>query len=55
MRAEGETVMAHLYSKGWFIQQLKAKGISKHPVERKKLEHYRTPVLRNLYLDYYSK
>ncbi|MBM7692507.1 hypothetical protein JOC77_001937 [Peribacillus deserti] len=41
--------MAYTYSKGWFIQQLKEMGVSKHPVERKKLELYRTHILRNLY------
>ncbi|WP_409298275.1 YflJ family protein [Peribacillus sp. SCS-26] len=43
--------MAYKYSKGWFIQQLKAAGISKHPVERRKLELYRIHVLRNLYAE----
>ncbi|MDG4655624.1 YflJ family protein [Ectobacillus antri] len=39
--------MAHIYSKGWYIQQLKSVGISKH--EQRKLELYRTHVLANLY------
>lgn len=26
--------MAYEYSKGWFIQQLKAAGISYHPIEK---------------------
>jgi len=30
--------MAYQYSKGWFIQQLKQKGIFRHPIERKKLK-----------------
>ncbi|MFX3625155.1 MAG: YflJ family protein [Ectobacillus sp.] len=42
--------MAYLYSKGWYIQQLKAAGITKH--EQKKLETYRTHVLANLYRTY---
>ncbi|PLT28704.1 YflJ family protein [Peribacillus deserti] len=47
--------MAYTYSKGWFIQQLKALGISKHPVERRKLELYRTPILRSLYSEQSQK
>ena len=39
--------MAYLYSKGWYIQQLKAIGISKF--EQKKLELYKTHVIANLY------
>lgn len=39
--------MAHIYSKGWYIQQLKSVGISKY--EQKKLETYRTYVLAKLY------
>ncbi|MFP3726417.1 YflJ family protein [Priestia filamentosa] len=39
--------MAHIYSKGWFIKQLKAVGISKH--EDRKLETYKTHILANLY------
>ncbi|MFJ7678305.1 DUF2639 domain-containing protein [Peribacillus sp. NPDC097264] len=41
--------MAHQYSKGWFIQQLKTAGISYHPIERRKLELYKTYELRHLY------
>jgi len=41
--------MAFRGSKGWFIQELKKMGISKHPVERKKLELYKTYLIRNLY------
>lgn len=43
--------MAYEYSKGWFIQQLKAAGISYHPIEKKKLELYKTYILRRLYDD----
>ncbi|MCP8967027.1 YflJ family protein [Ectobacillus ponti] len=39
--------MAHIYSKGWYIQQLKSAGISKH--QQRKLETYKTYVLANLY------
>jgi hypothetical protein len=44
--------MVHIYSKGWFIQQLKNQGITKHPIERRKLELYKTYVLRNLYTQF---
>ncbi|MFJ7753898.1 DUF2639 domain-containing protein [Peribacillus muralis] len=43
--------MAYEFSKGWFIQQLKAGGISYHPIEKKKLELYKTHILRRLYED----
>ncbi|WP_445491166.1 DUF2639 domain-containing protein [Niallia sp. 03133] len=41
--------MAYYGTKGWFISKLKEMGISRHPVEHKKLELYKTYVLRNLY------
>ncbi|WP_409301164.1 DUF2639 domain-containing protein [Peribacillus sp. SCS-155] len=47
--------MAYQYSKGWFIQKLKHEGISKHPIERRKLELYKTFVVRNLYEQYIEK
>lgn len=43
--------MAYPGSKGWYVQQLKTKGINKHPVERKKLETYKTHILRGLYYE----
>ena len=43
--------MAYQGSKGWYVQQLKQIGITKHPVELKKLELYKTFVVRNLYFD----
>jgi hypothetical protein len=42
-------LLAYKYSKGWFLAQLKAKGITKHPAERRKLESYKTYVVRKLY------
>jgi hypothetical protein len=42
-------IVAFKYSKGWFIKQLKEQGITKHPVDRKKLELYKTYIIRNLY------
>ncbi|WP_075050805.1 DUF2639 domain-containing protein [Bacillus testis] len=41
--------MAYKHSKGWYVAQLRERGIKNHPVELKKLQHYRTHVLRNLY------
>ncbi|MFC4323434.1 YflJ family protein [Litchfieldia salsa] len=41
--------MAHVGSKGWYVQQLKSNGYSYHPVGRRKLESYKAAVLRNLY------
>ncbi|MFB6466159.1 DUF2639 domain-containing protein [Cytobacillus sp. Hz8] len=34
--------MAYPGSKGWYVQKLKELGVSKHPVDRKKLELYKT-------------
>ncbi|MET3695976.1 uncharacterized protein DUF2639 [Bacillus oleivorans] len=47
--------MAYIGTKGWYIQQLKEKGIYYHPTEKKKLELYKTFVVRNLYLQLTSK
>lgn len=47
--------MAFRGSKGWFIQELKKMGISKHPIERKKLELYKTYLIRNLYWEITSE
>ena len=41
--------MDHIYSKGWFVQQLKAANISK--IDGRKLESYKTYILRNLYAE----
>jgi hypothetical protein len=49
LNGKGEKKVAFTYSKGWFIKELKEMGISKHPIERKKLELYRIHILRNLY------
>ncbi|MGG3470109.1 YflJ family protein [Neobacillus pocheonensis] len=43
--------MAYQGSKGWYVQELKKIGITKHPVERRKIELYKTFILRNLYLE----
>lgn len=47
--------MAYQGSKGWYVQELKKLGISKHPVEHKKIELYKTYVIRNLYVQYTSE
>jgi hypothetical protein len=47
--------MAYFGSKGWLVQQLKEAGIRRHPVERKKLETYRTAILYGLYQKYVAK
>lgn len=43
------THMAHLYSKGWFIKELKAVNVTK--IEGRKLEIFKTYILRNLYIE----
>jgi hypothetical protein len=45
----GGNRMAYKHSKGWYISQLKEVGITKHPVELKKLKLYKTYIVRNLY------
>ncbi|MDQ0226081.1 YflJ family protein [Metabacillus niabensis] len=47
--------MAYPGSKGWFVQQLKSKGINRHPIDRRKIELYKTSVLRGLYYDFIVK
>lgn len=47
--------MAYRGSKGWYISELKKIGMKRHPVERKKLELYKTHILRNLYLEYVER
>ena len=41
--------MAHIGSKGWYVVKLKELGVTKHPIERRKLEQYKTYILRQLY------
>ncbi|MGN1402011.1 MAG: DUF2639 domain-containing protein [Bacillus sp. (in: firmicutes)] len=41
--------MAYKHSKGWYISQLREKGITKHPTELKKLKLYKTFEVRKLY------
>ncbi|WP_332649756.1 DUF2639 domain-containing protein [Lysinibacillus sp. 54212] len=37
------------YSKGWYVKELRANGVKKHPQFRNHLGLYRTSELRNLY------
>ena len=48
-------MMAYIGTKGYFIAKLKEKGIRKHPVELRKLESYKTAIVRNLYFDVYKE
>ncbi|MED4402615.1 YflJ family protein [Metabacillus fastidiosus] len=43
--------MAYFGTKGWYIKELKALGMTKHPIERRKLELYKTYVVRNFYIE----
>ncbi|MGR3764690.1 DUF2639 domain-containing protein [Rossellomorea sp. NS-SX7] len=47
--------MSYQYSKGWYIKELKKLGINYHPVEKRKLENYKTFVVRNLYFEKLNK
>ena len=41
--------MAYVGSKGWYVAKLKESGMRRHPIARRKLELYKTYVLRKLY------
>ncbi|WP_019241821.1 MULTISPECIES: DUF2639 domain-containing protein [Bacillus] len=41
--------MAYKHSKGWYVSQLRELGITKHPIELKKLKLYKTYIVRHLY------
>ncbi|WP_455662905.1 YflJ family protein [Pradoshia sp.] len=41
--------MAYIGSKGWYVVKLRELGVTKHPIERRKLELYKTYILRQLY------
>jgi hypothetical protein len=47
--------MAYEGSKGWYIKELKKMGITKHPIEKRKLELYKTFVIRSLYFELLKK
>jgi hypothetical protein len=42
-------LMAYYGSKGWYVKALREMGMTRHPIERRKLKMYKTFVLRNLY------
>ncbi|WP_210365118.1 DUF2639 domain-containing protein [Bacillus sp. REN3] len=44
--------MAYKGSKGWYINELKKAGITKHPVGKRKLELYKTYIIRKIYYDH---
>ncbi|WP_241680089.1 DUF2639 domain-containing protein [Metabacillus mangrovi] len=41
--------MAYKGSKGWYISELKKAGISRHPTEQRKLELYKTHIIRKIW------
>jgi hypothetical protein len=47
--------MAYEGSKGWYINELKKMGVTRHPIEKRKLELYKTYLIRNLYLEFKNK
>jgi hypothetical protein len=47
--------VAYQGSKGWYIQKLKEMGINKHPVDSRKIELYKTYIVRNLYIEALKK
>lgn len=47
--------MAFKHSKGWYISELRSIGITKHPIERKKLKLYKTFIVRKIYFDHFTK
>ena len=47
--------MAYQFSKGWYLQELKKAGINYLPLEKRKLENYKTFVVRNLYFEKVAK
>jgi hypothetical protein len=47
--------MAHFRSKGWLVKHLKEAGVTRHPIELRKLEIYKASVLYGLYQKYVLK
>lgn len=41
--------MAHVGSKGWYVAELKKMGVTKHPIDNRKLESHKGHVLQNLF------
>ncbi|MEG0259644.1 MAG: DUF2639 domain-containing protein [Lysinibacillus sp.] len=42
-------IAVHMYSKGWFVKELRARGMMVHPLLRNHLGLYKESELRNLY------
>ncbi|WP_211263228.1 DUF2639 domain-containing protein [Lysinibacillus contaminans] len=42
-------IIVHRYSKGWFVKELRARGIMLHPLLRNHLGLYKESELRHLY------
>ncbi|MFD2445684.1 DUF2639 domain-containing protein [Bacillus sp. CGMCC 1.16607] len=47
--------MAYFGSKGWYVKELKKLGVSKHPVEHRKIELYKTYIIRKIYEQQFIK
>jgi hypothetical protein len=47
--------MAHFGSKGWLVKQLREAGVTRHPIDRRKLEVYKASTLFRLYEKYVLK
>lgn len=41
----------YIGTKGWYVDQLKKMGVTKHPIEKRKLEAYKTYVIRAIYIE----
>jgi hypothetical protein len=46
---KGEDSVAFAGSKGWYIKKLRGAGITKHPIDKKKLELHKTFVIKKIY------
>jgi hypothetical protein len=54
-KGKGFFKMAHFGSKGWLVKQLKEAGVTRHPIDRRKLEVYKASTLFRLYEKYVLK
>lgn len=52
---EGDQIVMHKYSKGWYIKQLRDNGIFVHPQLRTHLGQSKTSELRGLYFKLVEK
>jgi hypothetical protein len=46
---KGDDGVAFAGSKGWYIKKLRGAGITKHPIDKKKLELHKTFVIKKIY------